>query len=230
MFEFFTKKKTTMRIYLHLTPNTEPVPFDYQHRLVGAFHKWLGENELHDEISLYSLSWLSHGQRRGRGLDFPNGSTFQVSAPTDELLSAMVRGVFSGHQVSWGMEVAECSIQRTPDFGGRQRFIVQSPILIKRKREGEKHQHYFYPTDPEANALLTDTLQQKLQRLGFSTDVSVAFDPEYPRPRIKKIRYRDIDIKATYCPVIVTGDPRAVQAAWELGVGNSTGIGFGALR
>lgn len=219
-----------MRIYLHLTPNTEPVPFDYQHRLVGAFHKWLGENELHDDISLYSLSWLSHGHRRGRGLDFPNGSTFQVSAPDDVLLSKMVQGVFSGHQISWGMEVREVTIQRTPDFGDRQRFIVQSPVLVKRKREGEKHHHYYYPSDPEANGLLTDTLRQKLERLSLPADVTVAFDPEFNRPRIKKIRYRDIDIKATYCPVIVQGDPRAVAFAWEVGVGNSTGIGFGALR
>jgi hypothetical protein len=43
-----------MRIYLHLTPNTEPVPFNYQRALVGTFHRWLGENELHDDISLYS--------------------------------------------------------------------------------------------------------------------------------------------------------------------------------
>lgn len=219
-----------MRIYLHLTPNTEPVPFDYQHRLVGAFHKWLGENELHDDISLYSLSWLSHGQRRGRGLDFPNGSTFQVSAPDDVLLSKMVQGVFQGHQISWGMEVAEVSIQRTPDFGERWRFLAQSPILIKRRREGEKHHHYFYPSDPESNGLMTATLQQKLERAGLSTDATVAFDPTYLHPKTKKVRYRDIDIKATYCPVIVQGDPRAVQFAWEVGVGNSTGIGFGALR
>ncbi len=219
-----------MRIYLHLTPNTEPVPYDYQQRLVGAFHKWLGENELHDEISLYSLSWLSHGNPRGRGLDFPNGSTFQVSAPDDVLLSKMVQGVFQGHQISWGMEVAEVSIQRTPDFGERWRFIAQSPVLVKRKREGEPHQHYFYPSDAESNGLMTETLRHKLERFGLATDVTVAFDPEYRNPRIKKVRYRDIDIKATLCPVIVQGDPRAVQFAWEVGVGNSTGIGFGALR
>jgi CRISPR/Cas system endoribonuclease Cas6 (RAMP superfamily) len=48
----------TMRLHLSLTPNTEPVPFNYQHQLTGALHKWLGENELHDKISLYSFSWL----------------------------------------------------------------------------------------------------------------------------------------------------------------------------
>jgi len=219
-----------MRIYLHLTPNTEPVPFDYQHRLVGAFHKWLGDNALHDDISLYSLSWLSHGQRRGRGLDFPNGSTFHVSAPTDELLSALVKGVFNGHQISWGMEVAEVSIQRTPDFGERWRFFADSPILIKRKRDEQPHHRYYYPADPEANGLLTETLHRKLERFGLSTEVSVSFDPSFLNPKTKKVRYRDIDIKATFCPVIVQGDPRAVQFAWEVGVGNSTGIGFGALR
>ena len=219
-----------MRIYLHLTPNTEPVPFDYQMRLVGAFHKWLGENELHDEISLYSLSWLSQGFPRGKGLDFPQGSTFQLSAPSEGLLSALVKGVFNGHEVSWGMSVREVSIQRTPNFGDYQRFLAQSPILIKRKEEGQKHHRYYYPADPEANGLLTDTLRQKLQKAGLSDDATVAFDPAYQKPRIKKVRYRDIDIKATYCPVIVKGDPRAVQFAWEVGVGNSTGIGFGALR
>ncbi len=60
-----------MRIYLQLSANREIVPFNYQQSLVGAFHKWLGENELHDDISLYSLSWLSKGVPKKGGLDFP---------------------------------------------------------------------------------------------------------------------------------------------------------------
>ena len=219
-----------MRIYLHLTPNTQIVPFNYQQSLVGAFHRWLGKNELHDDISLYSLSWLSAGRPVRGGLDFPGGSTFQVSAPDDELLAHMVQGVFKGHTINWGMEVAEVSIQRTPAFGDRQRFFAESPILIKRNLTGRKHHRYFFPGDDNANHYLTETLRHKLQRFKLSADVSVHFDPDYRNPRIKKIRYRDIDIKATYCPIIVEGDPRAVQFAWEVGVGNSTGIGFGALK
>lgn len=219
-----------MRIYLHLSPNTEIVPFNYQAALVGAFHKWLGQNELHDDISLYSLSWLNHGKPRRNGLDFPGGSTFYVSAPDPDLLSAMVNGVFEGHQIRWGMEVREVTIQRTPEFGNRQRFLAQSPILIKRKREEDPHHRFFYPTDPEADGYLTETLQQKLERFGLPANVSVTFDPDYQNPRIKKITYKNIEIKGTLCPVIVEGDPRAVAFAWEVGVGNSTGIGFGALR
>ena len=92
-----------MRIHLHLTPNRQIVPYNYQPALVGALHKWLGHNNLHDELSLYSLSWLSKGTPRKNGLDFPHGSTFYISAPNPELLSKMVNGVLAGHEIRWGM-------------------------------------------------------------------------------------------------------------------------------
>ena len=44
-----------MRIYIRTTPNSSVLPFDYQQKLIGTIHKWLGNNEIHDKISLYSL-------------------------------------------------------------------------------------------------------------------------------------------------------------------------------
>ena len=69
-----------MRLHFTLSPNTETVPFGYQRLLTGTFHKLLGENAVHDAISLYSLSWLHGGvtMRNGKkiegGLDFPQGA------------------------------------------------------------------------------------------------------------------------------------------------------------
>lgn len=37
-----------MRIRLKTTPNTEPVSFEYQQKLVGTIHKWLGNNSIHE--------------------------------------------------------------------------------------------------------------------------------------------------------------------------------------
>ena len=219
-----------MRIYLHLSPNQEIVPFNYQQSLVGAFHKWLGPNELHDDVSLYSLSWLTGAHISKHGFDFPRGSTFFISSPLPDLHTKMVAGVFNDQLIRWGMRVQEVRMKVTPDFGSRHRFIAQSPVLIKRKREGDKHQHYFYPSDPEANTHLTETMQMKLRKANLPTDVSVRFDPHYKNVGFKKVTFNKIDIKASFCPVIVEGDPRAVAFAWEVGVGNSTGIGFGALK
>ncbi len=139
-------------------------------------------------------------------------------------------GIFKDQHINWGMQVKEVRMMPTPDFGERHRFLAQSPVLIKKNIETEKHQKYFYPDDPESNGFLTETLQSKLLRLDLPIDVSVAFDGDYPKPIVKKVRYRNLDIKGTICPVIVEGDPRAVQFAWEVGVGHSTGIGFGALK
>lgn len=219
-----------MRIYLQLTKNKQIVPFNYQQKIVGAFHKWLGENELHDDISLYSLSWLSKGIPTRGGLNFPKGSTLFISSPLKDLHKKAIDGIFNDQHINWGMKVEQVQMKLTPDFGKKQLFLAQSPILIKRKREDNPHHQYYFPNDPESNDLLTETLRSKLERAGFSTNVSVAFDASYKKPLIKKVTYRNIDIKGTICPVIVEGDERAVQFAWEVGVGNSTGIGFGALK
>jgi CRISPR-associated endoribonuclease Cas6 len=219
-----------MRIYLHLTPNREIVPFNYQQNLVGAFHKWLGENELHDDISLYSLSWLGKGIPKNGGLNFPHGTTFFISSPLQDLHLKAVQGIFNGADIRWGMRVESVNMKITPDFGSKQVFLAQSPILIKRKTEGDQHYQYYFPSDAESNGFLTETLHRKLERAGLSTDVSVAFDSTYKKDHIKKIKYRGLDIKAAMCPVVVEGNPKAVQFAWEVGIGNSTGIGFGAMR
>ena len=219
-----------MRLHFHLTPNRTLVPYDYQGNLVGAFHRWLGENDLHDTVSLYSLSWLQHGQSvAGRGLRFPNGSTFSVSSYRDDLLSKLIAGVQSGYQIAWGMEVESITIQRTPQFGEEQWFKVASPVLLRSKPEGADRQQYHFPWEETANELLNRTFQTKLQHAGLDLDALIRFDPTYTRRRTKKINYRGVPIKAALCPVIVKGDPRAVQFAWETGAGHSTGIGFGAL-
>ena len=221
-----------MRIYLHLTPNTEIVPFNYQQSLVGAFHKWLGENELHDDMSLYSLSWLEGGKMRRdkKGLEFRNGATFFISSPLADLHQKAVQGIFKDEHIRWGMKVQEVRMFPTPEFGNRQRFVAQSPIFIKRWREVEQDFKFYLHADAESNTYMTETLQRKLAKQGLSTDVSVAFDPEYRNPKTKLSIYKEIEIKSTLCPVIVEGDAKAVRFAWEVGIGNSTGIGFGALR
>ena len=214
-----------MRIYLHLTPNTEPVPFNYQQSLVGAFHKWLGENELHDDISLYSLSWLEGGKMRRdkKGLDFRHGARFFISSPLQTLHQKAVAGIFKDQDIRWGMKVAEVIMKPPPQFGSEHRFLVQSPILIKRDRPEGGHQQYYFYNDPESDRFMTETLQKKLSLMGLSNDVNVTFDRQFARPHTKKVTFNHIDIKASICPVIIKGDPEAVRFAWDGGRGELDG-------
>jgi CRISPR/Cas system endoribonuclease Cas6 (RAMP superfamily) len=61
-------------------------------------------------------------------------------------------------------------------------------------------------------------------------NVRVRFDRGSPGARTKLIDFKGIKNRGSVCPVIVEGTPQAVQFAWTVGVGHSTGCGFGYLR
>lgn len=223
-----------MRLHFTLSPNTETVPYDYQHQLTGRFHSWLGDNNVHDSISLYSLSWLHggvtmrNGQKLG-GLDFPQGARWFISAHDETLLQKIADASLRDSTVCYGMKVTEIRTQRTPDFGSRFRFKAGSPILARSKEMEGRVTHYIH-TDPEADEVLTQTLCHKLDEAGLdSTSVKVQFDRTYRNAKTKLVTIKGIGNRCTVCPVIVEGSPEAVQFAWNVGVGHLTGNGFGSL-
>lgn len=223
-----------MRLHFQLTPNTQTVPFDYQHFLTGYFHKLLGDNDLHDGLSLYSLGWLSGGvtKQNGKplgGLNFPGGARWFVSAHDGELLQKLVDGAMRAPEVCCGMSVQEIRIQQTPDFGSRFCFKAASPILARSKEIAGRVTHYTCK-DAEADGVLTQTLRHKLDAAGLdSANATVRFDRSYRNPKIKLVTIKGISHKCSVCPVIVEGSPEAVAFAWNVGAGHLTGNGFGSL-
>ena len=75
-----------------------------------------------------------------------------------------------------------------------------------------------------------------MQATGIPEDdtLKISFDQNYPGKRTKKLDYKHgnqiIQIRANWCPVIIEGKPETKQFAWNVGLGNSTGIGFGAIK
>jgi len=230
-----------MRLHFTLSPNTEPVSFAYQHRLTGAFHKWLAENALHDKISLYSLSWLDGSRRVRDRLEFPHGAKWFVSFFEDEYAEKLVGGALHQPEMFCGMRVERIEQQATPDFGTKYKFKVASPVFVKGKHppNGKPPHHYLY-CEPEADALMTATLIHKMDAANRESNeprfteadkqIKVSFDREFANPKIKLVRIKNIDHKTSVCPVIIEGTSEAVQFAWNVGIGNGTGSCFGSLK
>ncbi len=226
-----------MRLHFTLSPNNKTVPFDYQHYLTGAFHKWIGDNDLHDGISLYSLSWLQGGvtMRQGKriegGLDFPDSARWFVSSHDETLMQKIADGAMRDSVVCCGMSVREVHAQLTPDFGARFCFKVGSPVLARSKDIDGRVTHFLH-SDKEADEVLTQTLRHKMDKAGLDENhktVSVQFDRAYRGARTKLVTIKGIGNRASVCPVIVEGTPEAVRFAWNVGVGHLTGNGFGSL-
>jgi CRISPR-associated endoribonuclease Cas6 len=217
-----------MRLILSLSRNKEPVPFNYQRNLVGAVHKWLGKNKIHDEMSLYSISWLGQGNKVKDGFSFPQGTTWCINSYDTEILKKLVVAIQEDNSVAFGMSVIAIDIQEDPPFGSEQVFRVQSPIFIKRKVDNETK--FYYYNDEASNRLMTETLQNKLQKAGLNADnVEVSFLNDYAGAKVKKVTYNKVDNLASFCPIKIKGSPEQIAFAWNVGIGNSTGIGFGSL-
>ena len=220
-----------VRLHFFLSPNKQPVPFAYQHYLTGAFHKWLGANQLHDALSLYSLSWLYEGRARNQMIEFPHGAHWFISLHDESLAETLVNHALSDPEVCCGMRVARIEQQATPRFGTSYTFKVGSPVLARSKEIEGKVTHYLH-SDPEADAVLTATLRHKLDRAGFAAphnEATVNFDKTYRNPKTKLVRIKDIHNRASICPVHIEGTPEALAFAWNVGVGHGTGSGFGSL-
>lgn len=220
-----------MRLHFFLSPNERPVPFDYQHYLTGAFHKWVGANDLHDAISLYSLSWLYEGRARDGAIEFPRGAHWFLSVHDESLVEMIVNNALADPEVCCGMRVGRIEQQQTPRFGSRHTFKVGSPVLAKSKEAEGRVKHYIF-SEPEADAALTATLRHKIDRAGLGAphnSVTVRFDRTYRTPKTKLVKIKDIANRASICPVTVEGTPESVAFAWNVGVGHGTGSGFGSL-
>ena len=217
-----------MRLYFSLTPNIEPVPFEYQHMLIGTFHKWLGPNDIHDDISLYSLSWLSGGKKEKDMLNFPQGAKWFISFWNEKLARKVMRGLLSEPNVCCGMSIADVQIVDTPKFSERQRFITATPVLVK-KYDGQRTKHLLF-SDIGVDDVLTATLRRKLEKAEIDNkNTNVCFDKAYEKSKTRLVTIKGIKNRANVCPLIIEGTPETVAFAWEVGVGNSTGSGFGAL-
>jgi CRISPR-associated endoribonuclease Cas6 len=218
-----------MRIHLKINTFNTIIPFDHQPMLVGVIHKWLGWNEEHGKLSLYSFSRLEGGKAVQEGLKLEKETSLFFSSHNVDLIKRMVTGIRTDPSMFYNLSVNEIILQEDPDLSDRELFWVASPIFIKRK-VGEKIDHILF-NDQRSSDCLKETLMTKMNKAGFSDDtLDIHFDTNYSNARTQKINYKGVENRASWCPIIIKGKPETKLFAWNVGAGNSTGIGFGAIK
>lgn len=225
-------KLIIMRILIQTTASSSKVNFNYQQKLVGCLHKWIGaENTLHGVLSLYSFSWLQDGKMINNELSFSRGARLFISSYDEDRIKDIVRSILKQPEMFCGMEVKDVSLIPDPDLSSRELFFLGSPIFLHYRENESKHYKQYTYQDAEAQQLMTDILKHKMEIAGLPKDesLSVRFDLSYDKKHTKLMTYKGIKNKASMCPVIIKGTNQSKQFAWNVGIGNSTGIGFGSI-
>lgn len=218
-----------MRIVIEITPNIELVPISYQRKLVGTIHKWLGYNFIHDKTSLYSFSWLENGHRVLNFLDFPGGSKMFFSAFDSSIIEKLISGIKKDPCLFCGMTVADVIIQENSFAVNRDMFYCATPILVKSTLQNRSYKHYTF-NDKDSNQIMKRILQRKMNIAGLKDDsMNVKFDSSYMNKRTKIVLFGKISNRVNICPVIIQGSLETKLFALNVGIGSSTGCGFGFI-
>ena len=182
-----------MRINLKTTSSQMCIPFNYQPKLVGTLHKWLGPNDIHGKLAMHSFSWLMGGSTTTNGIVFDNGARFFISFHDPDRIRQIVRTILEDPVMFEGLIVTDVSIQPDPDLSNCEFFKIGSPVFIQRRLEDGSNKHYTYE-DTVAGNLLEETLRHKMQVAGLPDDrtLKISFATEYPKKKIKTIYYNGI--------------------------------------
>jgi len=220
-----------MRLHLTTNPSRRILSYNYQRRLTGAIHKWLGtDNPYHGQSALFSFSLLNGGESvKDQGMRFPRGARWFISSFHPEFAKMLMQGILRDPIITEDLAVEEMMVQEDPTFGQAHIFKVGSPVLVKQRRPDNTTHHFIF-SEPATDALMTATLQGKLTHAGLPAEgLHVEFHRNFPGARAKVLHYNEVQNRVNFCPVAIIGSPEQLAFAWNVGIGHSTGIGFGSL-
>lgn len=219
-----------MRIKITINTQNKLVPFNYQEDIISWFHGAIGrDNKIHDAISLYSFSWLNgRCERVGQQIRFLEHPSLYISSHDIKLLDNLTDAIIKNNLFIFDTRITSFELVETPVFNRSiQRFTCQTPVFIK----NPETQQFIFFDNPESDLLLTKTLKNKLKTAGLDdSNVYVGFDTEYKSPKTKGFNYNGFQLIGSVCPIIIQGTQEQIEFAWNVGVGNSTGMGFGFLK
>lgn len=214
-----------MIINIILTKPTSEVPVNNQHYINGFFHKILGKNnKWHDTFSNYAVSSLQGGHLHNSHLEFDGNPYITVSSEDTEFINAVMTGAMSSDAEVFGMKFKTFEINDYKVNEYYDKIYTISPILVK--KDGKK----IAVDDKDFIKVLNKNCKDKLSHIGIVDDT---FSIEVRNPekaKVKKIMVGDIFNICSMVSLVVRGRKKTRRTLYNLGLGNSTGCGFGSVK
>lgn len=191
------------RVVIYLNNFTfEP---DYVTKLTGVIHKWLGENNVHDNMSLYNFSHI-HNNR------------FNFTSFDEKLQEKLMHGINNFPKMF--AETKAIGFNQYNYDSDRVVFKTASPIFVK---NNDNTHLLFEEAEQRAKEIL-------LKRAMFAGVKLSDFEIKFPnRIKEKLIKIHNIKNKCFTSHVEIKGDASVKDFAAKVGIGNSTGCGFGFI-
>ena len=219
-----------MRLRINLTHPTQDVPVNNQHQMNGFIYAILGnDNPYHDSVSDYSISSLQGGKLKDDKLTLSfeeSNPHFYVASQNSAFIGDFVLGTKRENISVFGMKIDNIDI--TYDFRPHDYcddIITISPILIRGK-DDRKIQF----DSPEWSVEIMRNCTGKLRHQGIEDKTFRIELVATGKPKKKCVWVGDVFNPCSSVRLRVYGKKKTREALYNLGIGNSTGSGFGAVK
>jgi len=230
-----------MRIKIKFKGTKEGVPFNNQYHVISFLHKCLGKNNhYHDRSSNYSLSTIQGGKKiKGENfLDMSSGCYITVSSLDAEFISAIINFLIINAntiELCYGMKYDGYDFRIDNFKNGWNHVGMLSPIFLKTTKNKSDIIH----------TLNDDDFEEELHKHIINKLSKVNSDLKLDKFKVKvrkskRNRTRHIDIKqsingkrvfniANQCNLEIFANKKVMDTLYAIGIGSSTGIGFGSI-
>lgn len=219
-----------MRLRINLTHPTQDVPVNNQHQMNGFIYAILGnDNPYHDSVSDYSISSLQGGRLKEDKLTLSfeeSNPYFYVASQNSTFIGDFILGTKRENVSLFGMRIDNIDI--THDFRPHDYcddIITISPILIRGK-DNRKIQF----DSPEWIVEIMRNCTGKLRHQGIEDKTFRIELVATGKPKKKCVWVGDVFNPCSSVRLRVYGKKKTREALYNLGIGNSTGSGFGAVK
>ena len=208
------------------------IPFQHQDVLNGVFYKTLlkGNPEFHNGFSDYAVSSIQNCHQVNDGLMPYSGKKpyIQVASKNEhlivELLTSLGNLIDSKTKVFFDRTITNfdlCDFEVSP----YEYDIIHtiSPVLIV-----ENGQRYTFQNNEKWEDMLNENCRQKLKHAGIE-DSSFKIVCDKNKLKAKSVLVSTAYNKCTNFVGKVYGKPKTREVLYNLGIGGSTGSGFGSV-
>lgn len=218
-----------MRIKITFSDNKTPFQFSVNSEVNSFIHTCIGENnKFHGNFSNYCISTMQGGKMEKDGtINFPNGGVVYVSSVDDTFINRLLIGILKEPRYVGDMRCCNVDIADYNVMGEYDIIRCISPILLRKNNK-----FITYQNENFINALLEQS-KSKLLKLGFNEEKvnTLSIIPfHFENGKIKKVTIKkDLFMIASQVMLIIKGESEIRKKLYELGLGSSTGYGFGHI-
>ena len=216
----------------------EIVPFTYMDDMMKFLHvDVLGENnEFHDTISLYSVSPLFGSKKVNNGFIFNKGAIWIIRTPDKNIFKHFYKKLkyAIGNNLKIGLILQSVDFNIDNFVNNKEKIIFKtSPVFLgDNKNKLSKKEHITFKHGIETTTKkIKETFLGKINKLGYNINeenFNVEFNMNNKNMKTKSISFGNHYNVCTNNPeIIVTGNSDVIGLFYSLGIGKSTGCGFG---